>query len=93
MGSTLSGGQKQRVLLARALYRTPRILFIDEGTSHLDVSLERQVTASVQSLGLTRIVIAHRPETVAAASRRLALDTTGLAEANPRHMSSGLKAG
>ena len=82
MGSTLSGGQKQRVLLARALYRTPCILFIDEGTSHLDVTLERQVTASVQSLGLTRIVIAHRPETVAAASRALALDTTGLAEAN-----------
>jgi len=85
MGSTLSGGQKQRVLLARALYRTPRILFIDEGTSHLDVNLERQVTASVQSLGLTRIVIAHRPETVAAASRQLALDTTGLAKADPQH--------
>jgi ATP-binding cassette, subfamily B, bacterial CvaB/MchF/RaxB len=84
MGSTLSGGQKQRVLLARALYRSPRILFIDEGTSHLDVSLERQVTASVQNLGLTRIVIAHRPETVAAASRQLALGMTGLAEASPR---------
>ncbi|MGC1407668.1 MAG: peptidase domain-containing ABC transporter [Acetobacteraceae bacterium] len=82
MGSTLSGGQKQRVLLARALYRAPCILFIDEGTSHLDVTLERQVTASVKSLGLTRIVIAHRPETVAAASRALALDMTGLAEAN-----------
>jgi len=85
MGSTLSGGQKQRVLLARALYRNPRVLFIDEGTSHLDVTLERQVTASVQSLGLTRIVIAHRPETVAAASRQLALDTTGMAEAIQRH--------
>ena len=80
--SVVRKGRKNGGLLARALSPTPCILFIDEGTSHLDVTLERQVTASVKSLGLTRIVIAHRPETVAAASRALALDMTGLAEAN-----------
>jgi len=71
MGTSLSGGQKQRILLARALYRRPRLLFMDEGTSHLDLTTERQVTAAVKSLGLTRIIIAHRPETIASAPRRL----------------------
>jgi ATP-binding cassette subfamily B protein RaxB len=71
MGTFLSGGQKQRIVLARALYRRPRILFMDEGTSHLDVALEAQVNAAVKALGLTRIIIAHRPETIASASRVL----------------------
>jgi ATP-binding cassette, subfamily B, bacterial CvaB/MchF/RaxB len=71
MGTFLSGGQKQRVVLARALYRRPRVLFMDEGTSHLDVALEAQVNAAVKALGLTRIIIAHRPETIASASRVL----------------------
>jgi ATP-binding cassette subfamily B protein RaxB len=73
MGTSLSGGQKQRVLLARALYRRPRLLFMDEGTSHLDIDTERQVNEAVKALGLTRVIIAHRPETIASAQRRLAL--------------------
>jgi ATP-binding cassette subfamily B protein RaxB len=75
MGSTLSGGQRQRVLLARALYRKPRILFLDEGTSHLDPALEAQVNAVLATLAITRVIIAHRPQTVAAASRVLRLES------------------
>jgi len=80
MGTSLSGGQKQRVLLARALYRRPRLLFMDEGTSHLDVATERQVTAAVKALGLTRVIIAHRPETIASAPRRLVMHDGDLHE-------------
>lgn len=74
MGAALSGGQKQRVLLARALYKRPRLLFLDEATSHLDVSNELLVNESVRKLTLTRVIIAHRPETIAMADRVIELD-------------------
>ena len=73
MGTTLSGGQKQRVILARALYRKPRILFLDEATSHLDVERERLVNEAVRRLKLTKVIIAHRPETIASADRVLVM--------------------
>ncbi|WP_264574849.1 peptidase domain-containing ABC transporter [Sphingobium sp. B11D3A] len=69
MGSTLSGGQKQRILLARALYREPALLLLDEGTAHLDLEHEAMVNRAVAALGITRLIIAHRPETIAAADR------------------------
>ncbi len=62
MGSSLSGGQKQRVLLARALYKGPKILFLDEGTAHLDVANEMQINERLRRLEITRISVAHRPE-------------------------------
>lgn len=71
MGSTLSGGQKQRVLLARALYRAPKLLVMDEGTAHLDAQTEMAVNAAIAGMGITRIVIAHRAETIQAADRIL----------------------
>lgn len=74
IGNGISGGQKQRVLLARALYRNPRILVLDEATSNLDVENEHAVNAAVLKLGLTRILIAHRPETIAMAQRVILLD-------------------
>jgi ATP-binding cassette subfamily B protein RaxB len=64
MGTVLSGGQKQRILLARALYKRPRILLLDEATSHLDINKEQQVNHSIKALNITRIIIAHRPETI-----------------------------
>jgi ATP-binding cassette subfamily B protein RaxB len=74
VGSGLSGGQKQRILLARALYRQPRILILDEATSHLDVANESQVNAAIKGMAMTRIVIAHRPETIAMADRVVVIE-------------------
>jgi len=69
MGSTLSGGQKQRVLLARALYRRPKLLVMDEGTAHLDAAHEQAVNDAISQLGITRIIVAHRNETIATAQK------------------------
>jgi ATP-binding cassette subfamily B protein RaxB len=69
----LSGGQRQRLLLARALYRQPRVLLLDEATSHLDVVREQQVNDAVRALRLTRFIIAHRPQTIRSADRVLQL--------------------
>jgi ATP-binding cassette subfamily B protein RaxB len=72
-GGSLSGGQKQRLLLARALYKRPRILLLDEATSALDVEHERRVNQQIRQLDLTRVIVAHRPETIASASRVVVL--------------------
>ncbi|WP_045758536.1 peptidase domain-containing ABC transporter [Xanthomonas albilineans] len=74
MGSSLSGGQKQRLILARALYRQPKLLFLDEATSHLDVTRERLVNEAVKHLQLTKVIVAHRPETIASADRVLVME-------------------
>ncbi len=73
MGASISGGQKQRILLARALYKRPKILFLDEATSALDVDRERLVNQAIRQLDLTRVIVAHRPETMASASRVIVL--------------------
>jgi ATP-binding cassette subfamily B protein RaxB len=73
MGTSLSGGQKQRVLLARALYKNPKVLALDEATSHLDIANEQRVTQALAAMPLTRIIVAHRPETIAGAQRVVVL--------------------
>jgi ATP-binding cassette subfamily B protein RaxB len=71
LGMALSGGQKQRVLLARALYRKPQVLFLDEAFDQLDIALERKVSDSLSGCGLALVVVSHRPDTAMAAQRVL----------------------
>lgn len=86
MGSTLSGGQRQRLFLARALYKQPYVLVLDEATSNLDVACERQINEALKSLDITRIVIAHRPETIYVADRELGVSALGVSETDSVHV-------
>ncbi|SKB59159.1 ATP-binding cassette, subfamily B, RaxB [Luteibacter sp. 22Crub2.1] len=87
MGSSLSGGQQQRLLLARAIYRRPRILILDEATSQLDILRERAIAEHLREIKVTRIVIAHRPETIRSADRVLELRDGRLVEVSNCSMS------
>ena len=74
MGNQFSGGQVQRLLLARALYQEPKVLFMDEATSHLDVQNEISIGEHIKDLAMTRIIVAHRPETIKQADRVMVMD-------------------
>jgi ATP-binding cassette subfamily B protein RaxB len=91
MGTSISGGQKQRLLLARALYKRPKILLLDEATSALDVDRERLVNQAVRQLNLTRVIVAHRPETIASANRVIVLSDGRVAQ-DLRTVASGSQA-
>jgi len=80
MGTTLSSGQKQRVMIARALYRNPKILVLDEGTAHLDPVREAQIHTVLQQLPITRVVVAHSAMMIRAADRVLELRDSILRE-------------
>jgi ATP-binding cassette subfamily B protein RaxB len=82
-GLSFSGGQKQRILLARALYKGPEILFLDEATSHLDSESEEAINNVLSSLKIGRIVVAHRKETIQYCNRVLVLDDGQLNSAWP----------
>ncbi|MFP3540895.1 ABC transporter ATP-binding protein [Pseudomonas sp. SIMBA_021] len=74
-GQQLSGGQKQRIAIARALLQDPMILVLDEATSAVDEATEREVIEAIDRLfaGRTRILISHRPSTLADAELRFEL--------------------
>jgi ATP-binding cassette subfamily B protein RaxB len=74
LGMALSGGQKQRVLLARALYRRPKVLFLDEAFDQLDMALERRISTSLAlDRMMSLVIVSHRPETASTAGKRLEL--------------------
>ena len=73
LGNNLSGGQKQRLFIARALYKKPRILFMDEATSHLDEENEQKINQAISKLAITRVIVAHRKSTIESTDRILNL--------------------
>lgn len=79
-GTTLSGGQRQRLMLARALYRRPSILILDEGTANLDLAAEEQIGLLIRGLQVTRIVVSHRPRLLELADRVFELSDGALKE-------------
>jgi len=80
MGSVLSSGQRQRVLLARALYRDPEILVLDEGTANLDSVTEANVVKMLERLEITRICVAHREAMIMASTRVILVQSGTLHE-------------
>src|SRR5206468_11628051 len=74
MGTVLSGGQKQRVLIARALYHQPCLLLLDEATSFLDSDREKAVNTAIRGTLVSRIIVAHRPDTISSASRVVVIE-------------------
>ncbi|MDE0272024.1 MAG: peptidase domain-containing ABC transporter [Gammaproteobacteria bacterium] len=73
MGSALSGGQRQRIMIARAIYRQPRLILLDEGTAHLNDELQHEVLTNLKNLKATVIAVSHDPRVEAFASKRLRL--------------------
>ncbi|MDH8071018.1 peptidase domain-containing ABC transporter [Klebsiella pneumoniae] len=73
LGEGLSGGQKQRIFIARALYRRPGILFMDEATSSLDTESERFVNVAIRNMNITRVIIAHRETTLRTVDRTISI--------------------
>jgi ATP-binding cassette subfamily B protein len=81
-GYRLSGGEKQRIAIARVILKDPKILILDEATSHLDAHAEALIQEALERVleGRTALVIAHRLSTILAADRILVLQDGQLVE-------------
>src|SRR5258706_1967449 len=73
LGTALSGGQKQRVLLARALYRKPQILFLDEAFDQMDLALERRISSAFSERSLSLVLVSHRLGSFCPSTKRIEL--------------------
>jgi len=73
-GLSLSGGQRQRLAIARAIARRPRILILDEATSHLDTLTQDRLKRNLAALACTQIIIAHRMSTIRDADQIVVID-------------------
>jgi len=93
MGVSISGGQKQRLLVARALYRRPKLLLLDEASSHLDLAKEQEVNLAIDALGVTKIIVAHRPETIRMARRVVEIGNGRVVRDSARSAASALEKG
>ena len=100
-GVKLSGGQIQRIGIARALYRNPKVLILDEATSSLDNQTEAEVMQAIYNMRykMTMIIIAHRLSTVACCDRVVLLNDGGIKDEGKlddlfkRHVDLGHRAG
>ena len=81
-GQSLSGGEKQRILIARAVYKNPEYLFIDEGTSSLDANNEKMIIENLKEFyrGKTVVIVAHRLSTVKDADQIVVLEEGRITE-------------
>lgn len=77
MGTALSAGQVQRVLIARALYRRPAILFLDEAVSNLSTDMAGRIIHRLKKSGMTLVLVTHHPSLISLADRRIAIPESG----------------
>jgi ATP-binding cassette subfamily B protein RaxB len=84
MGDALSAGERQRLMLARALYRRPSVLFLDEATCHMDPALDAKIMEMLARLSVTRVVVTHRSTPIKYAHRALELADGRLCKMTPR---------
>ncbi|MBE7941429.1 MULTISPECIES: peptidase domain-containing ABC transporter [Ramlibacter] len=86
MGNSLSGGQIQRLFFARALYKAPKFLVLDEATSHLDELSEGALLGELKSMQMTRVSVAHRSQEITRGGRVLEFAwINGVAAASEHH--------